>query len=414
MSSKVNPIFKELWELDENRIPHAASIDKISKTEGGFVLSTEKELLQATKDDKLFKKLVIPEKKKKSYQMITQLFDNYEPQEHIGEVLTAKEIKEINDYLDFAIPTKVMRRAQEYCGYKGKDAAWKDWLKNIWFSFFSTNKGKDLSAFEHVFVGEESRGNIVGGYHFWYKLYHDENDGDDEIDIQGLYDRESLPESITVRSTTEVDPKHVIVKQKGGFLIGPSGEGLMALYTAAAYAKLHNHKLDGVFGNKLFSQQVFFVAATNGKQCFRTCYSVYVGPAPADSKPSSNTPPPKPGPQEEKPSVSGSVAIIGILPNPVGEDKGNEKIKLKSKSGKFTLDVVKGFQIAVNTGAAQSLKNANFSIKNDEVTITLPEDIVLPNTGATVRIFDKNGEVLDTERYSSSKKQGVWFNFPVD
>jgi len=237
------------------------------------------------------------------------------------------------------------------------------------------------------------------------------NDGNDELDIIDVYEPQQMPTAILVRNTQELDPRHAIVKTKGGFLLGCSAEAMLALGTVCAHAFLHGHRnLDAVFDGKLFAMKVFFTQADDGVEHLRTVYAEYLrdiqNKEVVKVKEESKS-------HERVKMPELRVTITGILPNPIGQDAGNEKIRLKKRgNAHINLEDTKCLKIVINEQEPLILSNvnkANFNFKGAEVTITLPDDAPLPNNGAVVRIFDKNGAMLDSERYASAKKQGQWF-----
>ena len=69
---------------------------------------------------------------------------------------------------------------------------------------------KDLSGFEHTFVGEQKETKATG-YHFWFKYLIDDsidNDtGYDNISFGGLFDKGNNPNYVAVRFKLDVDDK---------------------------------------------------------------------------------------------------------------------------------------------------------------------------------------------------------------
>jgi len=435
--SSVNPIFQNIWNADQNKIPPASSVNEINSNIGGFVLnSIEKLKTHGKKEGKLFQAVKIPAEKKQSYDVVTQLFDKYKLDDTKTELRTKDKQDEIDAFLDFVLNTKVMKLAQDYCQYNENDDDWRNFVNSLWFQYFTHKQQKDLSAFEHVFVGEESR-QIVEGYHFWYKFSYDEEKLND-LDVQDVYQPESIPTSILLRNTQRVDDDHVIIKKKGGFVLGCSPECLLALGTVAAYAHLNKQNLQAVFDGKLFSIQVFFTPGNDGKQHFRTSYPVYLrtiqqddnnnngnddnndndndnnndnfndndndndGQVDGQLKAARRAPPPPQGPTELR------MKITGILVNPVG------KIDLRLKENQnFSVEIASRLKIVINSQRPLWLKNLDKSklhYQGSELTITIPEPFSLPKTGGVVRVFD-NRRLLDTESYNSAQKAGQWFLF---
>jgi hypothetical protein len=118
-------------------------------------------------------------------------------------------------------------------------------LFEIWFRQFDDGRNLDLSGFEHVVVGEQKEG-AVSGYHFWYRYYLDDfgllGTGDD-IDFGGSrYPRHlagealAIPDVVTLAYRWRAEDhdagiERPLFKPTGGFWVGCSAEGLMALGT---------------------------------------------------------------------------------------------------------------------------------------------------------------------------------------
>ena len=138
---------------------------------------------------------------------------------------------------------------------------WNQLLNNIWFNH---NDDKDAcSGFEHIFIGEQGDGIgkskkkfKLGGNHFWYHyLLYD-----------GTYDKYHIEDAIICFKYTEVQISEIselaevvaieyeyiakdcensrgrrLYKSSGGFFIGISVEGLMAITTVAIIDSIINH-----------------------------------------------------------------------------------------------------------------------------------------------------------------------------
>jgi poly(U)-specific endoribonuclease len=127
--------------------------------------------------------------------------------------------------------------------------AWQELIFAVWFRQFDDGRNFDLSAFEHVVVGEQ-KGGKVNGHHFWYKYWLDDwaaLSGQDDIDYDGnRYDGpnrrdgrltaagRSVPEVVTLAYgwdayDAEAGRRRSLYNPIGGFWVGCSIEGLMAL-----------------------------------------------------------------------------------------------------------------------------------------------------------------------------------------
>ncbi|KQO18416.1 hypothetical protein [Paenibacillus sp. Leaf72] len=199
----------------------------------------------------VFKETLIPDSKQPSYDLFIKLHDNYDWKVGSKESTSPEEQAEVNDFLQFAIGTKPMQIAREYAESNGHLAAgnsdddWKNMLKALWFKLI---KGNSTSYFEHVFLGEQgSKRRKLGGHHFWYHYLI--NDGpfvklekeDSIVFIRHVevnkIEASKLAEVITIEySLEEIDnqgKKTKLIKNIGGFFVGTSPEGLLALGTVA-------------------------------------------------------------------------------------------------------------------------------------------------------------------------------------
>ena len=165
------------------------------------------------------------------------------------DAFNATEMNEIDTFIEAIYDTQPMKIAREYLDPIQSDEDWKNSIKEKWFTAFGRN---DRSGFENVFVGENSGSpNNIGGYHFWYKYYIDDNgqgniDGKDTIDYLGAkygsrnnrgrknMEGRKIPEVVTLKfkwtpEDEATKEKFDLEKPVGGFWVGCSPEGLIAL-----------------------------------------------------------------------------------------------------------------------------------------------------------------------------------------
>jgi poly(U)-specific endoribonuclease len=108
------------------------------------------------------------------------LFDNYEADTAVPEVVTSAEWAENDAFLDAITATKVMQTAHQFLVKKGLAnsnlATFKKYLRTVWFGMYSRSSGNaGSSAIEHVFVGELKDG--ISGLHSWIRYYLEEQKG---------------------------------------------------------------------------------------------------------------------------------------------------------------------------------------------------------------------------------------------
>jgi hypothetical protein len=83
-------------------------------------------------------------------------------------------------------------------------------VKEKWFEMYTWGKRKDISAFEHTFVGEENESGAPG-FHFWFKYLLDDSgmnsSGKDVISFGTLYGNGANPDCVAVRFTVDFDER---------------------------------------------------------------------------------------------------------------------------------------------------------------------------------------------------------------
>ena len=197
---------------------------------------------------RLFPEVVIPERKRPTYELAKALFDNYALSQQSVEEMDQREADETLTLLEgiaASPPMIVVREAlEQQSGRRIAPERWLEMLFEIWFRPYAIGDNPDLSGFEHVVVGE-ANGEAVGGHHFWYRYYLDDGImGDDRIDWRGTrYDGpggrvgrrtplgRSVPAVVTLSYRWRT-PAGALFQEIGGFFVGCSVEGLMALGTA--------------------------------------------------------------------------------------------------------------------------------------------------------------------------------------
>ncbi|WP_427052507.1 hypothetical protein [Paenibacillus sp. TC-CSREp1] len=255
-------IFQQIWDADMNENGIFPLIDGLSDNKKnaaqGYVIvdmnpMPNEATTQGSEKDEIsvFKEFLIPQSKQKSYDLFVKLHDNYDWKRNGKENNTLEEQEEVSTFLQFAIETKPMKLAREYAESNGhlatgsSDEEWIEMLKALWFKLIL---GKSTSYFEHVFLGEQGgQRKKLGGHHFWYHYLI--NDGpyvqlkkeDSIVFIRHVMvnkiEASQLAEVITIQySLEEKDQngnKTKLNKKVGGFFVGTSAEGLMALGTVA-------------------------------------------------------------------------------------------------------------------------------------------------------------------------------------
>ncbi|MCP3781577.1 hypothetical protein [Paenibacillus sp. MZ03-122A] len=252
----------EIWQADMKQNGLQPLIKGVSDNEknasDGFVIvdrdpyPNESSTPSKERQVHVLTEVYIPNIKMKSYELFRKLHDNYNWRRHQDDLPTTEEANEINNFLQFAITTEPMKIARIYAEKKGflsnnsSNVEWIEKLKSMWFEQYKYDD-TSTSAFEHVFIGEEgdSPGKL-DGHHFWYHYYI--NDGPFEItaledtiyflkyvEVNRL-EKSNKAEFITIQyNYTKKDNQgeERLLKLKGGFFVGLSAEGLLAIGTVA-------------------------------------------------------------------------------------------------------------------------------------------------------------------------------------
>jgi poly(U)-specific endoribonuclease len=247
-------VYQRIWDLDQSAsgIP-AIAAGGTGNPAHGFVKVDE----QGGRDPehRLFAEVEIPAHKRRTYDLCKALFDNYALDQSRREDNRRAEAHEILALLEATTDSAPMAAAREHVaadrGTTYSRDAWQELIFEIWFRQFDDGRNRDLSGFEHVAVGEQ-KGGKVNGHHFWYKYYLDDwaaFSNQDDIDYDGSrYDGphaqegpltavgREVPEVVTLAYgwdayDFETGQRRTLYKPIGGFWVGCSIEGLLALGT---------------------------------------------------------------------------------------------------------------------------------------------------------------------------------------
>ncbi|MFB9948121.1 lamin tail domain-containing protein [Rhizobium puerariae] len=419
-------IYQQIWDADQaaNGVQPILSGQQGDEARGYVSVANT---VGAEEETRVLDKVVIPDAKRLTYDRVLKLFDNYALDEQEQEVETPQERQEVHDLLAAVIDTPPMQVAREYVANASGTVISRDrWygvLLEHWFRTFSQGGDPALTGFEHVFVGEQE-GPKVQGYHFWYKYYLDDGlattydrdnfpgFADDRIAyVRGLYEngQENFPESVTIsykwhapdysRWSAGDDPKEIVrplTKPVGGFFVGCSVEGLMAIGSVRAHLGARAPK-EAVINGARYDLKVFRSA---NDQHIRTFYPVFLGPAGRGGAEGPVVIPRQPE-QPQEPAVQSPIRILAALVNPEGTDEDKETVTL------------------INTGAApQSLEGwflvdktkRRFAVNDVTLapgvatTILLPRNsIQLSNKGGEIRLVNRDGHTAHVVTYSKAQ-----------
>lgn len=416
----MDAIYQEIWNADqtENGIQPLLDTEEGS-LERGFV-KVNSTLDNSTDPDlKVLTEVHIPDQKMATYNACRKLFNNYTLAEPMPESDTAEERQEVHDFVNSIIDTAPMIVAREYIqresGTNISRERWYNTIVEMWFRRFSSGGDPALSGFEHVIVGEQEKSKIQG-YHFWWKYYLDDTIAqlvddsspvpaglsDDRITYHGSLQAEGqnlFPESVTISfrwQAPDYDAMAVrpLFKKIGGFFVGCSVEGLMALGTVRAHLGARAPKTAVIEGAS-YDMKVY--RSSNGQQ-IRTFYPIFRGVA----DPVNNHPVEPSNPVDPPSSpVTSFVRLVGAKINPAGHDPGFETITLANVSNSVLL--LDGWSLADKNNRTHSL-SGNRLESGEFKTITLSgTDIQLSNKGGEISLRDQTGTQMQKVSYSGSQ-----------
>lgn len=407
-------IYQQIWDADQmgNGIP-ALTLDALKDENRGYVVVDETG--DNNPDHVVFPEVKIPESKFKTYQLCEKLLNNYALNQTTSEDNTPEELEEVQEFLNAILDSKPMQVAKDYVeqqiGQEIFTYRWYQILYDIWFRQFDSGRNQDLSGFEHVIVGEQ-KGGKVQGYHFWYKYYLDDIIGflgsDDIVYTGTRYDGPNrptgpltpqgklVPEVVTLAYKWEAydyetRARRPLYKPIGGFWVGCSIEGLMALGTVRFLPQARAPKEALINGAK-YALKVF---RSPDNQSMRTFYPQFLG---------LTTPPPSP------PSpTAANVRIVAALINPAGDDPGKETVTLLNLSP-HPIDLT-GWLIQDKFD--NSLELSGHSIApGATVIIELPaHQVILSNRGGQISLYHQQQLVQQVSYTEANVGQQGWTTF---
>jgi poly(U)-specific endoribonuclease len=254
--------WNEIWQADMNGngiVPLVKGVSDDERNDDNGYLIVDLNPLENPSGDpnhqiSVLTEVTIPENKKESYELVKRLLDNYIARSGIPDPLSDEEVAEIKRFLKFAIQTEPMKIVREHVERNEEIRNDDEWIELLFDLWFKTHRNDSISLFEHVFVGEAD-GRTLGGHHFWYHYYL--HDGPFEVTqiedtivfIQRVEVQRSevsnQAEVITIKYKYKIKDNHNpngidLNKNKGGFFVGLSAEGLMAFGTMGHFEAIHN------------------------------------------------------------------------------------------------------------------------------------------------------------------------------
>lgn len=395
-------IYQQIWDADQtgSGIP-AILPDGVKDASVGYVVVDES---GDNSEHVVFPEVNIPESKLATYKLCEKLLNNYALSQTQPEENTAEEIEEVQTFLNTILnspPMKVARQyVQQQIGQTISDERWYQILHDIWFRQYDQGGSQDLSGFEHVIVGEQ-KGGKISGYHFWYKYYLDEIIGflgSDDISYVGTrYDGKNrssgtlttqgkiVPDVVTLAFKWEAYDyearvRRPLFKSIGGFWVGCSIEGLMALGTVRCLREARAPK-EGIINKAKYALKVF---RSQDNRSMRTFYPQFLELTTSE--------PPNGGDGNISTSV-GDVRIVAALINPKGDDRGQETVTLLNLSPN-EVDL-SGWLLKDNLGNSLNL-DGNLLAPGGTIVIKLAgTDVILSNRGGRIQL--QNGQSLVNE-----------------
>jgi poly(U)-specific endoribonuclease len=424
-------IYQDIWNADQtgNGVRPIFDDRNLSNDEQatGYV-KINSQLDSRDPNLRVLTEVKIPPSKIRTYDLCRQLFENYALDQQSSEVETPQEREEVHNLIQAIVDTAPMQVARSYVeaqiGTTVSKERWYSTLLELWFRRFTQPSGRDLSAFEHVIVGEQ-KGSEISGYHFWYKYYLDDGlarqiDGG-RANFPGLSDdriiylksredagQTNFPESLTISyrwnaPDYEAQGIRPLTKKTGGFFVGCSIEGLMAIGTVRAHLGARAPK-EGVINGARYDLKVF--RSDDGKN-LRTFYPIFLGEA-GEIITTGGT---GETPTDVTPIVDGQVKIIAALVNPVGDDPGAETISLVNMSS-ASIDLA-GWRLLDKMNNRYEI--SDLTLRGGSIaTIVLPKNSMqLSNKGGEIRLLNSSNQIVHRVTYSKEQatREGLTITF---
>ena len=416
-------IYQQIWDADQSGAGVPALLDhETGDSAVGFV-KVNSRLDQPDREARVLPEVLIPERKMPTYELCRELFDNYALAERDEEFDTPEEREEVHDLVHAIAETAPMQVARDFIaratGTSLTRERWYNTIMDMWFRRFAMGGDPHLTGFEHVVVGEQ-QGPKAQGYHFWYKYHLDDgftqqvrdsierfpNLPGDLIAYLGSKQKagqKQFPESVTISyrwNAPDYDHQALrpLTKKIGGFFVGCSVEGLMALGTVRAHLGARAPKEATIEGAR-YNMKLF--RSENGRH-IRTFYPVFLGPAEGIGGPRpepGETPPPSP--DATPTTVSDEIRILAALVNPKGHDPGSETVTLINLGAEARS--LHGWTLVDRNQRRQVLNDLSIGA-GDTLRLTLdPQGVQLSNKGGQIGLFNTEGKAVHLVNYSKGQ-----------
>lgn len=355
-------VYQELWNLDSEHNGLSTSARKPSgewHNPNAEILLDEQNRYTQNVDkapNPLFYYVDNQKIKSPTYETFELLLDNYlinpnDPEDDLED--SFDEWYETELFLEEIMKTPVMKQSYKIVKDLGNDLSeleYIDQIRKMWFepydNFYKGKKTSDCIGFEHIFIGEGKKSNSdgIGGYHYWYKYFLDEISG--RVDFKGYNYGNSQNQSkgaqnahvatISMEWLTNDSRNNLKLKRKdkGGFFVGLSPEGQIALATVLYFEhnkypnkfKGNTHRAVSINGHDydlVLYKETLKNSSNNTGTHLRSFFPIYKKP----SEVSIDT---------DKIIIEGdsSLIITKALINPEGYDKGVEWVEVMNNSDK--------------------------------------------------------------------------------
>ena len=407
-------IYQKIWNADQSESGIVPMLDTEAGDSATGYVKVNSKLDSQDKSLRALPEVIIPESKRRTYDLCRELFDNFALPERDEENDTPEEREEVHDLVHAMVDTAPMQVAREYVaqatGSSITRERWYNTLMEMWFRRFSQGGDPHLSGFEHVVVGEQE-GAKAKGYHFWYKYYLDDGFArmvddaqehfpglvDDRIVYLGTKQKDAqsqFPESITISYRWDApdydrESLRALTKPIGGFFVGCSVEGLLAIGSVRAHLGASAPKQCIINGAK-YNLKIF---RSDNKRHVRTFYPAFTGPAESNNGGNGNG--------EDPLVTAGMIRIVAALVNPKGHDPGHETVTLLNTGD--TAETLTNWRLEDNKGRFQPLNGLTIGA-GDCARIPLdPQGTQLTNKGGCIRVVNATGQTIHTVTYSKGQ-----------
>jgi poly(U)-specific endoribonuclease len=189
-----------------------------------------------------------------------------------------------------------------------------------------------------------------------------------------------------------------LTKKIGGFFVGCSVEGLLALGSVRAHLGARAPK-EAIINGARSNLKVFH--SPNNRH-IRTFYPVFMGAVDTGNNGNSGGGGNGTGNGDGvTPVVAGHIRIVAALVNPEGHDPGGETVTvINTGTAQATLN---GWQLKDKNGRSQRLANVSIDAGETVRLVLDPSGAQLSNKGGRISLLDPNGNAVHTVSYSKGQ-----------